>query len=70
MHSPPADLPEFIQHAPLNSAFTFYGAPVWHSSFPPVRLPEAAQSLTELAREGHDFSRAVLICGESGFSRW
>jgi len=45
MHSPPADLPEFIQHAPLNSAFTFYGAPVWHSSFPPVRLPEAAQSL-------------------------
>jgi len=33
---------EFIQYAPCDSVFTFYGALVWHSSFPRVRLPVRA----------------------------
>jgi hypothetical protein len=50
--------PEFIQYAPFNSVFTFYGAPVWHSSFPRVRFQHAVLRISS-AREGYRFSDSL-----------
>src|ERR1700688_581707 len=53
---------EVIQHAPFNPVLTFDGAPVWHSSFPRVRLPARASR----AFRRSQFPSALCCSTDSG----